>query len=408
MRVYVIGGGAAGMMSAICARRRGFDVTILERNEKTGKKLFITGKGRCNLTNNSSVQNLIDNTVRNAKFLFGAFRNFDSEKCMDFFEELGVPLKTERGNRVFPVSDKSSDVIAALNNEIKKLGIEVKLHQRVINFAVNKNTISEIITETDRYADVGYVILATGGFTYPATGSTGDGYNLGASVGHTVVKPTPSLCDIILKEPTSGIRGLSLKNVACSIFKEDKKLCSEFGEMLFTDNGVGGPCVLSLSARICRSDFAGMRLEIDLKPALDTETLKMRVQRDFDAQNNKAIKNVLPLLLPKSLIPIVLERAKISGEKQCNAVTKAEKMQLINVLKRFSFTVLGCEKNRAVITAGGIKVDEISPKTMRSKLCDNLAFAGEIIDVDAMTGGYNLQIAFATGYVAGNNVEIKE
>lgn len=408
MRVYVIGGGAAGMMSAICARRRGFDVTILERNEKTGKKLFITGKGRCNLTNNSPVQNLIDNTVRNGKFLFGAFRNFDSEKCMDFFEELGVPLKTERGNRVFPVSDKSSDVIAALNNEIKKLGIEVKLHQRVIDFAVNKNTISEIITEKGRYTDVGYVILATGGFTYPATGSTGDGYRLASIVGHTVVDPVPSLCDIILKESTAEIRGLSLKNVACSVFKGEKKLYSEFGEMLFTDNGVGGPCVLSLSARICRSDFAGMKFEIDLKPALSEETLKARVQRDFDAQNNKAIKNVLPALLPKSLIPVVLDRAKISGEKQCNAVTKAEKTQLINVLKHLTFTVLGCEKDRAVITAGGIKTDEISPKTMRSKLCDNLAFAGEIVDVDAMTGGYNLQIAFATGYAAGNNVEINE
>ena len=396
------------MMSAICARRRGFDVTILERNEKTGKKLFITGKGRCNLTNNSSVQNLIENTVRNGKFLFGVFRNFDSEKCMNFFEELGVPLKTERGNRVFPVSDKSSDVISALNNEIKRLKIEVKLRQRVTGFVISDNSIREIVTEKERYTDVGYVVLATGGFTYPATGSTGDGYRLAASVGHTIVDPVPSLCDVILKESTAGLRGLSLKNVECSVFKEGKKTYSEFGEMLFTDKGVGGPCVLSLSARICRSDFSGMQFLIDLKPALDEETLKSRVQRDLDSQNNKAIKNVLPALLPKSLIPVVLAQAQISGEKQCNAVTKAERARLVDVLKHLTFHILGCEKDRAVITAGGVKVDEISPKTMRSKLCDNLAFAGEIIDVDAMTGGYNLQIAFATGFAAGNNVEIIE
>ena len=395
------------MMSAICARRSGFDVTILERNEKTGKKLFITGKGRCNLTNNSSVQNLIDNTVRNGKFLFGIFRNFDSGKCMDFFEELGVPLKTERGNRVFPVSDKSSDVIAALNKELKRLDIEVKLHQRVVDFGLKDNLITEIRTENAVYSDVGYVILATGGVTYPATGSTGDGYKLAASVGHTVVEPVPSLCDIRLKEPTADIRGLSLKNVECSIEQDGKRLFSEFGEMLFTDNGVGGPCVLSLSARICRKTFAGMRFVIDLKPALDEETLKARIQRDLDGQSNKAIKNVLPALLPKSLIPLVLTKAELSGDKQCNAVTKAERGRLAATLKNLSFTVLGCEKERAVITAGGVKTDEISPKTMRSKLIDNLAFAGEVIDVDAMTGGYNLQIAFATGFAAGNNAEIK-
>ena len=395
------------MMSAICARRSGFDVTILERNEKTGKKLFITGKGRCNLTNNSSVQNLIDNTVRNGKFLFGIFRNFDSGKCMDFFEELGVPLKTERGNRVFPVSDKSSDVIAALNKELKRLDIEVKLHQRVVDFGLKDNLITEIRTENAVYSDVGYVILATGGVTYPATGSTGDGYKLAASVGHTVVEPVPSLCDIRLKEPTADIRGLSLKNVECSIEQDGKRLFSEFGEMLFTDNGVGGPCVLSLSARICRKTFAGMRFVIDLKPALDEETLKTRIQRDLDGQSNKAIKNVLPALLPKSLIPLVLTKAELSGDKQCNAVTKAERGRLAATLKNLSFTVLGCEKERAVITAGGVKTDEISPKTMRSKLIDNLAFAGEVIDVDAMTGGYNLQIAFATGFAAGNNAEIK-
>ncbi len=395
------------MMSAICARRSGFDVTILERNEKTGKKLFITGKGRCNLTNNSSVQNLIDNTVRNGKFLFGIFRNFDSGKCMDFFEELGVPLKTERGNRVFPVSDKSSDVIAALNKELKRLDIEVKLHQRVVDFGLKDNLITEIRTENAVYSDVGYVILATGGVTYPATGSTGDGYKLAASVGHTVVEPVPSLCDIRLKEPTADIRGLSLKNVECSIEQDGKRLFSEFGEMLFTDNGVGGPCVLSLSARICRKNSAGMRFVIDLKPALDEETLKARIQRDLDGQSNKALKNVLPALLPKSLIPLVLAKAELSGDKQCNAVTKAERGRLTATLKNLSFTVLGCEKERAVITAGGVKTDEISPKTMRSKLIDNLAFAGEVIDVDAMTGGFNLQIAFATGFAAGNNAEIE-
>ena len=269
------------------------------------------------------------------------------------------------------------------------------------------NLITEIRTENAVYSDVGYVILATGGVTYPATGSTGDGYKLAASVGHTVVEPVPSLCDIRLKEPTADIRGLSLKNVECSIEQDGKRLFSEFGEMLFTDNGVGGPCVLSLSARICRKTFAGMRFVIDLKPALDEETLKARIQRDLDGQSNKAIKNVLPALLPKSLIPLVLAKAELSGDKQCNAVTKAERGRLTATLKNLSFTVLGCEKERAVITAGGVKIDEISPKTMRSKLIDNLAFAGEVIDVDAMTGGYNLQIAFATGFAAGNNAEIK-
>ncbi len=406
MKVYVIGGGAAGLMSAICAGRNGFDVTILEKNEKIGKKLFITGKGRCNLTNASPVRNLVDNTIRNGKFLFGAFHNFDSDSCMAFFEELGVPLKTERGNRVFPVSDKSSDVISALARELKRLDINVRLNETVQRLNSENGRITSISTDKKDYLDVGYVIIATGGFTYPATGSTGDGYLFARQLGHTVVEPMPSLCDILLTEPPKEVQGLSLKNVECRVEKNGKKLFSEFGEMLFTDKGVGGPCVLSLSARICRSDLSGMKFIIDLKPALSEETLDKRILRDFEGQNNKEIKNVLPSLLPKSLIPVILKKSAINSEKACNSVTKEERQRLINALKNFSFIICGLEKTRAVITAGGVKTDEIDPKTMRSKHIENLAFAGEVIDVDAMTGGYNLQIAFATGYAAGNNVQL--
>ncbi len=405
MKVYVIGGGAAGMMSAIFASRAGHDVTILERNEKTGKKLFITGKGRCNLTNASSVQNIIEHTVRNGKFLFGALRNFDSEKCMEFFEELGVPLKVERGNRVFPVSDKSSDIISALNRELKRLNVAVKLNERVISVQQEGNKITAISTEKGIYSDVDYVIIATGGTTYPTTGSTGDGYRFASDIGHTIVDPIPSLCDILLKEKVSEMQGLSLKNVQCRVEKKGKNICSEFGEMLFTDKGVGGPCVLTLSAIICKENLSDTTFVIDLKPALDTETLDKRIVREFEQNRNKAIKNVMFSLMPKSLIATVLMQSEIGFDRICNGVTKEERQRLVQVIKNLTFHIGGCEKERAVITAGGVKTDEISPKNMRSKLCENLAFAGEIIDVDAMTGGYNLQIAFATGYAAGNNIE---
>ena len=407
MRVYVIGGGPAGMMSAICARRKGLPVTLLEKNDKTGKKLFITGKGRCNLTNASSVQNIIENTVRNGKFLYGAFHSFDSEKCMNFFEELGVPLKIERGNRVFPVSDKSSDVISALNKEMRRIGVEVHLNERVVTFINGNNKITGIITDHATYQDVGYVILATGGITYPTTGSTGDGYLFASNLGHTVIDPVPSLCDIRLKDVSTELQGVCLKNVVCSVKKDNKVLYSEFGEMLFTDKGVGGPIVLSLSARICRLDTNGMTISIDLKPALTEETLDKRLLRDFEDNNNKSIKNVLAELMPKSLISTVLQQCGIQPSKSCNNISKEERKNLISAVKNLSFSVIGCEKERAVITAGGIKVDQIVPRTMQSKLYDNLAFAGELIDVDAMTGGYNLQIAFATGFVAGSNAEIK-
>lgn len=409
MKVYVIGGGPAGMMSAIVARRQGYPVTLLERNEKTGKKLFITGKGRCNLTNASPVQNLIENTVRNGKFMYGAFRSFDSEKCMRFFEELGVPLKVERGNRVFPVSDKSSDVIAALNKEMKKSGVDVRLNERVLSLTSADGKVVRIVTEKNEYSDVGYVVVATGGITYPSTGSTGDGYLFANALGHSVIDAVPSLCDIRLRTPQPSLQGVSLKNVACSIESGGKEICSEFGEMLFTDKGVGGPCVLSLSAKICRMNVAGMVFCIDLKPALDEETLNKRILRDFDEANNKnkAIKNVLTELMPKSLIPVVLSQSGIQPEKSCNAISKEERRRLVSTVKKMTFPILGCEKERAVITAGGVNTVEISPKTMRSKLIRNLAFAGEVLDVDAMTGGYNLQIAFATGYIAGSNVTIE-
>ncbi len=407
MKVYVIGGGASGMLAAICAARNGSDVVILEKNEKTGKKLFITGKGRCNLTNASSVQNHIDNTVHNAKFMNGVLRSFDSEACMLFFENLGVPLKIERGNRVFPVSDKSNDILQALNKEIKRLGIEVHLSEKVVSLQQTDGKIFEIRTEKNVYSDIQGVILATGGITYPTTGSTGDGYVFSAFLGHNVIEPKPSLCDIILKNPPKNLQGVALKNVTGKITdKNGKTLFFEFGEMLFTDEGVGGPIVLSLSARICRSAEKTLRFVIDLKPALTEDVLDKRLLRDFEQGQNKNIKTVLCGLVPKALTDNLLQKTDIPAGKSVNSITKEERKKIVYTLKNFSFDIEKTDDKRAVITSGGVATNEIDPKTMRSKRVENLYFCGEIIDVDAMTGGYNLQIAFSTGYAAGTHISI--
>ncbi len=410
MKVYVIGGGAAGMISAICAARKGSEVVILERNEKVGKKLFITGKGRCNLTNASPVQNHMDHTVRNGKFLFGAHKVFDSSSCIEFFEDLGVALKTERGNRVFPVSDKSSDVIKALSDELKRLQVRIFYNERVQALQTEGQKIVAVVTDKKTYTDVDYLILATGGITYPATGSTGDGYRLAKSCGHTVVEPLPSLCDLSVREDVVSLKGISLKNVTGSVvLPSGKTVFSEFGEMLFTDKGIGGPIALTASAKLCREQIRGYRFCIDLKPALDEETLDRRLIRDFDEQTNKALKNVLGGVTLHGLVPYVLRQSKIAGERAANSIAKEERKKLVLSLKNLSFTLDGLDgKERAVITSGGVSVAEINPKTMQSKLTSNLAFAGEIIDVDAMTGGYNLQIAFETGFVAGSNVPTEE
>jgi len=400
MRTVIVGGGAAGTFAAIIAAKSGDKVVLLEKNEKIGKKLYITGKGRCNLTNSAPFDAFIANVARNPKFLFAALKRFDSEALRAFFEGEGLKLKEERGGRVFPQSDKSSDVIKTLSRLLAEGGVDVRLNERVTELKRSGDIISAVVTDKGVY-EADKVILATGGLSYSATGSTGDGYTFAKKLGHTVVDLRPALCAITLKNPPD-ISGLSLKNVEVSVVNADgRKLFSEFGEMLFTESGVSGPCVLTLSSKINRTDVSALKLSIDLKPALSSEVLDARILRDFEAAKNKDFKNALYELLPSSLIPVVVERAGL--DKKVNSVTKKEREALVNLLKNLTFDIASLEGiERGVVTSGGIEVTEINPKNMQSKLIKNLYFAGEIIDTDALTGGFNLQIAFSTAYAAAH------
>lgn len=402
----VIGGGAAGMMSAATAAGRGRNVLLLERNGRLGKKLAITGKGRCNVTNNCADEEFFGNVPVGGKFLYSAYRGFNCLDCMDFFETNGVPLKTERGNRVFPVSDKAVDIVSALERLCEKNGVTV-LHKRVSEvFAEDGVTIGVRCGNTAYNA--ASVLIATGGKSYPVTGSDGDGYKFAEALGHTVTPLKPSLVPLVSEEDyCSEMTGLSLKNVAVTVrdTKKDKVIFKEQGEMLFTHFGVSGPLILSASSHIREMERGRYKILIDMKPALDEAALDKRLLRDFSENPNRIFGNSLSRLLPSKMIPVVVELSGIAPDRQVNSVTKTERAGLVRLLKNFPVTVRDFRPiSEAIITSGGVKLSEVNPKTMESKLVQGLFFAGEILDIDAYTGGFNLQIAFCTAVAAGNSV----
>ena len=409
-KVIVIGAGAAGTLAAGSAAENGADVLLLERNEKIARKVLITGKGRCNVTNNvSDVQSFIQNIPGNGRFLYSAFSAFDNNDVMNFFEDYGVPLKVERGDRVFPVSDKAMDIVDALNRYITDMGVQRKT-ERVTELVVENGAVCGVKTESGNTYNADSVIIATGGLSYPRTGSSGDGYELAKSVGHTVTELRPSLSALVCREGLcSECMGLSLKNVAIKVFdtKKKKEIYDDFGEMLFTHFGVSGPMILSASAHMRDMEKARYEIYIDLKPALSHEKLDARILRDFADNSNKSISNILALLLPKSLIMPILRAAQIKPSEKANQITKEMRKNLVDAVKSIKLTVMDFNDiSEAIVTSGGIKISEINPKTMESKICTGLYFAGEVIDCDGYTGGFNLQIAFSTGHLAGINAGI--
>lgn len=405
-KVIVIGGGAAGMMAACMAAIEGAQVTLLEKNEKTGKKIYITGKGRCNLTNACQREEFLENVITNPKFLYSAFAQLDNQAVMNFFEKAGCRLKTERGDRVFPVSDHSSDVIAALNGELKKNRVQVMLHTEVSELLLEEGSIKGVLLSDGKKLHADAVIIATGGRSYESTGSTGDGYCFAKQAGHTIKDLRPSLVPFVVKEEwCKKLQGLSLKNVAVTLKKEKKKIYEGFGEMLFTHFGVSGPLILSASS-FYTAKYNGQEalLTIDLKPAMDREQLDKRILRDFEENAGKQFKNALDKLLPAKLIPVMVELSGIDPHKKTSEVTKKERSRLLELFKELKLTVNGCRGyGEAIITGGGVNVKEIDPKTMGSRLVNGLYFAGEVMDVDALTGGFNLQIAWSTGALAGKS-----
>ena len=407
-KVIVIGAGAAGCIAAAFAAKNGNEVFLLEKNEHIGRKVMITGKGRCNLTNNQpDIDELIRNISHNGRFLYSAFNEFGTADTMALFEELGVPLKVERGNRVFPESDKAADIVKALNkliilNRVKKITANVK--SLIIKDGQVKGV--KTVEGNEFYADS--VIVATGGKSYPKTGSTGDGYKFAEHAGHTVITPRPSLVALVCREGfCSEAMGLSLRNSAIKVIDTNtgKEIYSDFGEMLFTHFGVSGPIILSASAHMDEMEKGRYEIYIDLKPALETDKLDARLQRDLLENSNKALSNTLGLLLPRALINPVLKLSGVKPSTKSNQLTKEERQRIVSTLKNMKLTVLDFAPfDEAIVTSGGVNCKEINPKTMESKLCKGLYFAGEVLDVDAYTGGYNLQIAFSTGFVAGNSV----
>ena len=406
--VVIIGGGAAGLMAAVTSADKGNNVTLIEKNAKVGRKLMITGKGRCNVTNNCDTNTLIANTPKNGKFLYSAFNNFNSQDTMNFFENHGVALKTERGNRVFPVSDKAVDIVDALVKAVKK---DCKIIEASAKEILTKdNAVSGVKLENGETLEADCVILATGGLSYPLTGSTGDGYKMAQKSGHTVTALTPSLVGLECHEGfCTRLAGLSLKNVTLSLYESGKKkpLFKELGEMLFTHTGISGPLTLSASAHLRYMGKKEYYAEIDLKPALDDAQLDKRLLRDFEENKNRDFSNSLDKLLPKSIIPVIINMSGILPDTKVNQISREERASLINAIKHFRLNITGFRPiEEAVITSGGISVKEIDPATMMSKIIDGLFFAGEIIDVDAYTGGFNLQIAFSTGFSAGENAAL--
>ncbi len=401
--MIVVGGGPAGMMAALTAAEMGHAVTLLEKNEVAGKKLLITGKGRCNVTTACEKERFFEQIPRNAKFLYTAFSGFDNRDTMDFFETLGVPLKIERGERVFPESDRAVDIRDALVGRCRALGVRF-MRNRAVRILTEGGAVSALETERGRlHCDV--ILLSTGGLSYPATGSTGDGYRMASEVGHTIVEPRPSLVPVVTKEIwPSRVMGLTLKNVGLALTEQNKQrpVWKGQGELLFTHFGLSGPLVLSASAHI--REGGAYRFDIDCKPALDFQQLDARILRDFSVQPNKTFAHALDKLLPKALIPIVIELSEISPALRIHSVTKEQRRALAETIKGIPLTVEGLRPiEEAIVTAGGVSVKEVDPRTMESKIVKGLYFAGEILDLDALTGGYNLQIAFSTGHQAGTS-----
>ena len=401
--VLIAGGGAAGMMAAIAAAEQGVSVGLLEPNGRLGKKLNITGKGRCNLTNNCSREDLLAHIPCNGKFLYSAFSQFDSQDTMAFFENLGVPLKTERGNRVFPQSDRAFDVSAALERRMRELRVRW-LRDRVEGLLQADGRVTGLRGAAGTYAAAA-VVVATGGVSYPLTGSTGDGYRLAGEAGHTVIPPRGSLVPLEAEETVCAqLQGLSLRNVELTVFENEKKIYSDFGEMLFTHFGVSGPLVLSASAHMRQFGKKTYRLEIDFKPALDEQTLDRRLLSDFERHHNSDLINGLDELLPKKLIPVYVSLTGVDPHSKVHSVTREQRRELLHLLKHFPVAVTGPRPvAEAIVTSGGVRVGEVEPSTMASKRAEGLYFAGEVLDVDGYTGGFNLQIAWSTGYVAGQN-----
>lgn len=429
--VIVIGAGAAGMMAAIAAAGNGHQVTVLEKNEKAGKKIYITGKGRCNITNACDVEELFNNVVTNKKFLYSAFYGFTNDDVVAMLNTAGLATKVERGNRVFPVSDRAGDVIAALVRIMKKLGVKLEYDTTVteiITGTVDKTddtadaadggkcgaaaraiatTVTGVRCASGKVYPADAVIVATGGVSYPTTGSTGDGYEFAQRTGHNVTALSPALVPFnVAEEDVKELQGLALKNSGVTIYDGKKKLYEDFGELLFTHFGVSGPTVLSASSYVAKKiKDHPLRLVIDLKPGLDTEQLDARVLRDFDEFMNKNFNNALDKLLPKSLIPVVIRRSGIDEYKKVHEISREERMRLIGTIKNLEFTLTGLRGfNEAIITQGGVSVRDIDPSTMESKKVSGLYFAGEVLDLDAVTGGFNLQIAWSTGHLAGMSV----
>ncbi|MCD8370813.1 MAG: NAD(P)/FAD-dependent oxidoreductase [Clostridiales bacterium] len=406
-RVVIVGGGATGMMAAIAAAEAGHTVRLLEKNEKLGKKLFITGKGRCNLTNACDTEELFRHVVSNPRFLYSSFYRFGNSDVMEFMEKGGCPLKTERGNRVFPASDKSSDVIRVFVNRLHELGVQVSLHTEVSDILTEQGRACGVSLKKDRRvipADA--VVVATGGLSYPSTGSTGDGYRFARALGHTVTKLSPALVPFETLEPTEKLQGLSLRNIRVKILNGSRVLYEEFGEMLFTHFGVSGPVLLSASSYVAAALRTGpLTLSIDLKPALSAEQLDARILRDFEEMKNRQFGNSLGRLLPSKLIPVVVDATGIDPDKKVNEITRGERERLVSIGKDFRLTLTGLRDfNEAIITQGGVSVKEINPSTMESRKVPGLYFAGEVLDLDAVTGGFNLQIAWSTGRLAGESI----
>lgn len=402
--VIIIGGGAAGAMAGVLCSQRGRKTIIFEPNGKIGKKLLITGKGRCNVTNNCTPDELLKNIPRNPRFLYSAFSRFSSADTMELFEGFGVPLKTERGNRVFPVSDKAADIVSALDRNLKKNGVRI-IKERVTDIIVVDGVCKGVVAGGKQYFSQS-VLLATGGKSYPLTGSDGSGYVLAEKAGHTVTPLEPSLVPIVCSEKyCADMMGLSLRNVTLSLYDGKKKIYSELGEMLFTHFGVSGPLVLSASSHISKMESGRYKILIDLKPGLSLKQLDARIQRDFSENINRIFGNSLSKLLPAKLVPTAVRLSGIPGETKVNQITREERLAFAQLLKEFPLTVKGFRPiEEAIITSGGINIKEINPKTMESKLVQNLYFAGEIIDTDGYTGGFNLQIAFSTAFCAAENL----
>lgn len=407
-KVLIVGGGAAGMMAGIHAARNGHEVHILEKNEKLGKKLYITGKGRCNVTNNCDTEELFPAVMQNPKFLYSAFYSWNSQDVMEFFENIGVPLKVERGGRVFPKSDHSSDVIRGMEKELKKEGAVIHLHTEVKELREENGTVTGVVLKDGSFLSGDSVLVATGGFSYQATGSTGDGYRFARELGHTVTEIEPSLVPLHTEEEyIPKLQGLSLKNVALTVKCGKKVIYQDFGEMMFTHFGVTGPMILSASAHVGKWLKKGeCKGYLDLKPALTKEQLDARVLREFEAGQNKQFKNVIGVLFPSSLTPVMLELGGIPGDKKIHEISREERLGFEEIVKAFPFTITGMgEFKEAIITRGGVAVKEVQPGTMESKKIKSLYFIGEVLDLDAVTGGYNLQIAWSTAYLAAQAIQ---